>query len=63
MARLRKLPLRPVATAAMLFDLWQRLSPKQRKQLLSMARRHGPKVAAKASELGRTVRARRRQSK
>lgn len=28
--------------------VWRRLPPKQRKQVVDLARRHGPKLAAKA---------------
>ena len=42
-----KLKLRPgiwgLAIAA--YDVWKRLPPKQRKQALTLARKHGPKVA------------------
>ena len=37
----------PVGVALTLFDLWRRLPPKQRKQVLDLARKHGPKVAAR----------------
>ena len=42
-----KLKLRPTpwALAMVAFDVWKRLSPKQRQQALSVARKHGPKVA------------------
>jgi len=54
MARLnRKLRPAPVAAALALMDLWRRLTPAQRRQLVAMARRHGPTVAAKAAELRR----------
>ena len=42
-----KLKLRPgvwaIAVAA--YDVWKRLPPKQKKQALNLARKHGPKVA------------------
>jgi hypothetical protein len=60
MARFRKLRPGPIGVAFALYDVWRRLPPKQRRQVLSLARRHGPKVAAKALELRRTMRARRR---
>ena len=37
----------PIAVALTLYDVWRRLPPQQRKQLLVLARRHGPTVAAK----------------
>jgi hypothetical protein len=36
-----------------LWDVWKRLTPKQRRQIMTMARRHGPTVMAKATELRR----------
>jgi hypothetical protein len=54
MARLRsKLRPGPVAVTVALFDLWKRLTPQQRRQLMAMARRHGPTVAAKVTKLSR----------
>jgi hypothetical protein len=32
------------------WDLWRRLPPRQRKQLLNLARKHGPRVAARVLE-------------
>ena len=46
-------PLRrmgPVGIALTAYDLWRRLSPRQRKQVLEAARKHGPRIAAKAAE-------------
>ena len=42
-----KMKLRPGvwALAVAAYDVWKRLPPKQRKQALSLARKHGPKVA------------------
>jgi hypothetical protein len=37
----------PVGIALTAWDVWRRLPPKQRKQILALARRHGPKVAAR----------------
>jgi hypothetical protein len=54
MARLRsKLRPGPIAVTVALFDLWKRLTPAQRRQIMAMARRHGPTVMAKATELRR----------
>ena len=47
----------PLALAFALADVWRRLTPKQRKQVLELARKHGPTVARRAMEL----RARRRR--
>ena len=42
-----KMKLRPGvwALAVAAYDVWKRLPPKQRKQALNLARKHGPKVA------------------
>jgi hypothetical protein len=37
--------------ALALWNVWSRLTPKQRKQLVKLARTHGPKAAAKLTEL------------
>ena len=43
----KKLKLRPTAwgIAVAAWDVWRRLPPKQRQQALSLARKHGPKIA------------------
>ena len=51
MARLGKLRPGPVGMALALWNVWSRLTPKQRKQLVKLARTHGPKAAAKLIEL------------
>ena len=58
MARFGKLRPGPVGVAIALFDVWRRLPPRQRKQVLKLARKHGPKAAAKAIELRRRLRSR-----
>lgn len=58
MARLGKLRPGPVGVAITLYDVWRRLPPKQRKQVLSLARKHGPKAAAKLIKLRSTMRQR-----
>ncbi|HLX19156.1 MAG TPA: hypothetical protein VKR23_03295 [Gaiellaceae bacterium] len=59
MARLsRKLRPGPVTVAITAYNLWKRLSPRQRRQIMAMARRHGPTVVAKAADLGRRARKR-----
>jgi hypothetical protein len=60
MARFGKLRPGPVGVAIALYDVWRRLPPRQRKQVLKLARKHGPKAAAKMIELRRTLRGRRR---
>jgi hypothetical protein len=51
MARLGKLRPGPVGVAITLWNVWSRLSPRQRRQLIQLARTHGPKAAAKLFEL------------
>lgn len=45
MARIGKLRPGPVGLAIALWDVWRRLPPKQRRQLMNLAREHGPTVA------------------
>jgi hypothetical protein len=52
-ARLGKFRPGPIGVAITLFDLWRRLPPKQRKLALQLARKHGPKAAAKLMEFQR----------
>ena len=47
MARVGKARPIPLVVALTLYDVWRRLPPKQRKQLIVLARRHGPTVATK----------------
>ncbi|HEV7132605.1 MAG TPA: hypothetical protein VGN27_02610 [Gaiellaceae bacterium] len=56
MARLGKLRPGPVGLAIAAYDIWRRLPPKQRKQLLTLARKHGPKAASKLLQARRTIR-------
>jgi hypothetical protein len=59
----RLLPFRrvgPVGLALTAWDIWRRLPPKQRKQALDLARKHGPKVAARALQARQRVKDRRR---
>jgi hypothetical protein len=56
MPRLGKLRPGPVGIAITLFDVWRRLPPKQRKQVLNLARKHGPQAATKLVELRRAMR-------
>ena len=37
----------PIGVALTAWDIWHRLSPRQRKQVLNIARKHGPAVAAR----------------
>ena len=51
MARLGKLRPGPFTAALAVYDVWRRLSPKQRAQLAKLARKHGPTVAKQAVKL------------
>jgi hypothetical protein len=48
--RFRKLRPTPWALAIGAWDIWRRLPAQQRRQLLSLARKHGPKLAARAAK-------------
>jgi hypothetical protein len=48
--RLPKLRPTPWAIAIGAWDIWRRLPKQQRKQLLKLARKHGPKIAARAAK-------------
>jgi hypothetical protein len=50
----------PIGIALTAWDIWRRLPPKQRKQILNIARTHGPRVAARLMEARARARARRR---
>jgi len=50
----------PLGLALTAWDLWRRLPPKQRRQLLNLARKHGPKVAARVFQARAAYRDRRR---
>jgi hypothetical protein len=52
-ARLGKFRPGPIGVAFALFDVWRRLSPKQRKLAVQLARKHGPKAAQKLMQLQR----------
>jgi len=41
----------PLGIALTLWDVYRRLPPKQRKQLIALARTHGPTVATKLMRL------------
>ena len=61
MARFGLIPRRAGALGLALtaYDLWRRLPPSQRQQLIAATRRHGPKIAAGAAKRARDARARR----
>ena len=50
----------PLGLALTAWDIWRRLPPKQRKQVLNIARKHGPKVAARVMQARSRARARQR---
>ena len=58
MARVGKLRPGPIGVAITLYDVWRRLPPKQRKQVLELARKHGPRVAARVLEMRRATKRR-----
>ena len=37
----------PLGLALTAWDIWRRLPPRQRKQILNIARKHGPRVAGR----------------
>jgi hypothetical protein len=37
----------PIGLALTAYDIWRRLPPKQRRQILDATRKHGPRVAAR----------------
>ena len=43
-----------VGLALTAFDIWMRIPPKQRRQLMGQARRHGPRIAKAAMERRRS---------
>ena len=50
MAKFRKLRPSPWALTIAVWDIWRRLPPAQRRQLLLLARKHGPRLAARAAK-------------
>jgi hypothetical protein len=58
-AKFRKLRPTPWALTIAAWDIWRRLPADQRRQLLLLARRHGPRLAARATKAA-TDRRRRR---
>ncbi len=56
MPRLRPRIGGPIGLALTAYDIWRRLPPRQRKQMLNIAREHGPKVAARVMQARRRTR-------
>jgi hypothetical protein len=54
--RLKGLRPGPVGIAITVFDVWRRLPPRQRKLVVKLARKHGPKAAEKLIKLQRARR-------
>jgi hypothetical protein len=59
-AVLRRLSRRagPVGLVLTAYDLWSRLTPAQRRRLLEVTRKHGPRVARAAARRARVRRER-----
>ena len=51
--RFRKLRPTPWALTVAAWDIWRRLPAQQRRQILHLARKHGPKLAARAAKSAR----------
>ena len=45
-AGMPRLPTSPIGLALTAYEIWRRLPPRQRRKMLELTRRHGPKVAA-----------------
>jgi hypothetical protein len=57
-ARIGKFRPGAVGVALAMYDVWRRLPPRQRKQLMQLARTHGPTVARRVMEMQRARRRR-----
>jgi hypothetical protein len=57
--RFRKLRPSPWALTIAAWDIWRRLPAAQRRQIMQLARKHGPRLAARAARAA-TERRRRR---
>jgi hypothetical protein len=51
--------LGPVGVVLTAWDIWRRLPPRQRKQIMNVARKHGPKVASRVLKASARARSRR----
>jgi hypothetical protein len=60
-ARVGRLRPGPVGFALALYDVWRRLPPKQRQQLIKLARKHGPTAARRVLEFQRARRGAKRR--
>lgn len=52
-ARFSKFRPTPWALTVAAWDVWRRLPPQQRRQVMKLARTHGPKLAARAVKAAR----------
>jgi len=50
--------LGPVGIALTAWDIWRRLPPEYRRQIMAATRKHGPRLAAEAAKLYRQYRPR-----
>lgn len=48
--------VKPLAVALTAYDIWRRLPPRQRKQIINVARKHGPRMAARVLRAGARAR-------
>jgi hypothetical protein len=48
-------PKSPIALVLALYRVWSKLPPSRREQMLDLARKHGPSVAAQARRHGPSV--------
>jgi hypothetical protein len=51
------IPRTPIGAAFLLWRVWRRLTPAQRRVVLEAARTHGPRIAIAAKQAMRTRRA------
>jgi uncharacterized protein YaaW (UPF0174 family) len=58
MVRMLTRKLGPVGIALTTWDLWRRLPPEYRRQIMAVAAKHGPRVAAEAARRYRDYRGR-----
>jgi hypothetical protein len=54
-----KLPRKagPIGLALTAYDVWRRLSPRQRRLIASQARKYGPRITARALQSARAAKA------
>jgi hypothetical protein len=43
-------PVGPIGIALTAWDIWRRIPPRQRRQMLDLARKHGPRIASRAMQ-------------